>query len=337
MEARQMEINGRRIGGGASPYLIAEIGINHGGDLETARRLLLAAQKAGVDAAKLQVFVPSEFLARSSPYYDILARCALGREDVRALMGYAREIGLTLFSAVFDQASADLLNELRAPAFKIASGDLTHLPLLRHVAGFGKPMIVSTGGATVGEIGVALDAIYSVAADLPVALLHCISHYPTEPADANLSCMTTMRAAFRVPVGFSDHTLCNTVAAAAGALGADLIEKHFTYDRNAEGPDHASSADPRDMAALAHDLAVVHAAVGRAHKTPVESPNLIPQFRRSVTAAVDIPAGTAVTAEMLAVKRPGTGIAPADLQRVIGRTAKKDVRADTTLNWDSFV
>lgn len=336
MHPDRFEISGTGIGGGAKPYLIAELGINHGGDLDVARKLLRAARDAGADAAKLQAFVPELFLSRSSPYFDLLASCALSPDAVKVLMKDAAELGITLFSAVFDEASADMLAGLGAPAFKIASGDLTHIPLLRHVAAFGRPMLISTGGANIGDISAALQAVHDVSPDLPVALFHCVSNYPTDPGNANLACMATMRDAFGLPVGFSDHTRGNATAVAAAALGAQLIEKHFTLDCNAPGPDHSLSSDPAGFRQLADDIDTAWRSIGRAQKAPVEDPGLVGQIRRSVTAMVAIPKGTVIRGEMLAVKRPGTGIQPCDIGRVIGSRAGRDIAVDETIAWDSL-
>lgn len=333
MSVTNFAIAGRMIGTGAPPYVVAEIGINHGGDTGLAIKLLEAAKQAGVDAAKLQAFVPERFLARSSPYFDLLADCALPAPAIRDLMQAARDIGITLFSTVFDEESADHLAASGAPAFKIASGDVNHIPLLRHTARFGRPMLISTGGSTIGEIEAALEAVRSISSTLPLALFHCVSNYPTAAGDANLACLGAMKARFGVPVGFSDHTLGTAVAVAAVALGAELLEKHFTLDRSAPGPDHALSADPASMAELVAGAKAAHAAIGRSVKAPVEPKDFIPQMRRSVTAFVDIPKGRRVTADMLAVKRPGTGIAPAEFERVVGRIAARDIAADTTLTW----
>lgn len=333
MNTPEIEIAGRRIGGGAAPYIVAEIGINHGGNLERAIRLISAAKGAGVDAAKFQAFITSEFLTRNSSYYDLLASCALGADDFRQLFAHAANLAFPIYSAVFDEMSADLLHELQAGAFKIASGDITHLPLLRHVAQFGKPTLVSTGGATLNDIRAACDAIREVNAKTPIGLFHCVSNYPTEPADANLACIAMMRETFQVPVGFSDHTLGSAAAVAAVALGADMIEKHFTLDKDAEGPDHALSLDPFAMSALVSDIRSASAAVGSAKKAPVEASSLIEQIRRSVTARSDIPRGTKITSEMLAIKRPGTGIAPSEMTLVVGRRAARNIDADSTITW----
>jgi len=327
-------IDGRAIGAGAPPYLVAEIGINHGGDADVAIGLVRAAKEAGADAAKLQAFVPGELLARSSRYFDLLAGCALDQEAVRALAAAAKDIGLPLFSAAFDEPSVDLLAALDVPAFKVASGDITHLPLLRHIGELGKPVILSTGGASIGEIEAALAALGAGPGSVPVALLHCVSHYPTRPEEANLACIATMKAQFGLPVGFSDHTLGAATAIAAVALGADVIEKHFTFDRAAEGPDHALSAEPEELARIALGMQAAWRAIGRPAKAPVESGEHIAQIRRSVTARTPITKGTRLTAAMLAVKRPGTGIAPGRLDDVIGRRARRDLDADQTLSWD---
>jgi N,N'-diacetyllegionaminate synthase len=329
-------IAGRKVGAGY-PYVIAEIGINHGGNVEVAKKLVRAAKDCGVDAAKLQAFIPKKFLARSSPYYDLLASCALDRSAFGELMALARDIGLTLFSAVFDEESADILHEADAPAFKIASGDLTHLPLLRHVARFGRPMLISTGGATMAETRAALEAVRSVDAAIPIALFHCVSNYPTEAKDSNLACMATMRAEFRVPVGFSDHTLGLAVPIAAAAQGAELIEKHFTLDRAADGPDHALSLDPAGMTALVESVKTAYESIGRTAKMPVEEPDAILQIRRSLVAARDIPAGAVIQASMVEAKRPGTGIPPDDIRKIVGRKTARAIAADTPLAWADVI
>jgi sialic acid synthase SpsE len=197
-------------------------------------------------------------------------------------------------------------------------------------------MLISSGGATMAEIETALDAVYGTKPDLPVALFHCVSNYPTEPKDTNLACMATMRAQFGVPVGFSDHTLGHAVPITAVGQGAELIEKHFTLNRDAEGPDHALSLDPDSMTALVQNLKIAYESIGSARKVPVEAPDFIPQIRRSVTTGVDIPAGTVIEPRMLAIKRPGTGIAPDEIQNVIGRTTARAIAAETTLLWSDL-
>lgn len=334
MTVTSFSISDRVIGPGQPPFVVAELGINHGGDLATARRMLISAAEAGADAVKLQTFRTQKFLARSSEYFEVLRGAELPTEAVAELMQLSAEKGVVLFSAVFDEDSADLLESLDAPAYKIASGDLTHLPLLRHVASVGKPMIISTGGSTLTEIDSAFEAVRTVNKYLPIALLHCVSNYPTDSAETNLACMATMRDRWQVPVGFSDHTLGNVTAIAAAALGAELIEKHFTLDRSAPGPDHALSADPAGFADLVNGVRTAQSTIGRREKAPVEDRNFIPQFRRGVTADLAIPAGTVVTRNMLAIKRPGTGIEPDRIDDVVGCTAGRDIAADETLQWE---
>lgn len=331
---RSLEIAGRRIGADAPPWIIAEIGINHDGDLDAAKNLIRAAADCGTDAVKLQVFQPHAFISRNSPYIGIFEKTQLRPETLGELLTLAADVGVAIFPTVFDEESATLCDGLDVSAMKIASGDITHIPLIRHVAAFGRPMLLSTGGATMAETAAALDAIEDVSSGLPVGLFHCVSNYPTQPSDTNLACMRTMREAFGVPVGFSDHTEGTTIPIAAVALGADMIEKHFTLDRAADGPDHALSADPEIMRDIVAATRAAHQAVGSARKRPVESPDFIPVIRRSVTADKAIPKGTTITADMLAVKRPGDGIPPEQRDRVIGRTASRDIAADQTISWD---
>lgn len=331
---KAFNISDRQLGSGFPPYLIAEIGVNHDGDLQKAEALVRAAKKAGADAAKLQAFSPDKLMSRTSPYFGMLSGATLGRAAFEHLYAIGEEIGITVFASVFDEAGADLQAELGAPAFKIASGDLTHLPLLRHVAALRRPIILSTGAATLGEVEVAVDTIRTIDPGAALALLHCVSNYPTAPEDANLACMSTLRSQFNVPVGFSDHTDGVAAPIAAVALGAELIEKHFTLDRGAAGPDHALSADPASLGAIATAMRAANAMVGVPRKAPVESVDIITAIRRSVTAQVDIPAGTRIERHMLEVKRPGNGIAPASIETVVGRVVSRDICADETLFWD---
>jgi N,N'-diacetyllegionaminate synthase len=336
MDIVNIDIAGNGIGPDHRTFIVAEVGINHGGDVELAKRQIEAAHESGADAVKLQTFRPELFISRSSPYYGIFEQTALSEADVASLVAFARDRGILLFSAVFDQPSADLWESHGAALYKIASGDLTHLPLLRHVASFGKPMLISTGSATLDEIVTAVDTVRQVVPKLPVAVFHCISQYPTDPSNAHLAAMATIRARVNLPVGFSDHTSGLTVPCAAVALGASMIEKHFTHDCAADGPDHALSLDPAGFASMVAEIRNTEAAIGSADKQPVEGDEMRNAIRRSVTAFVDIPEGQVITADMLAVKRPGDGIQPGDFDSVIGRHAKRDLTADETLSWNDL-
>lgn len=331
---QDIDIGGRKIGDRHPPYLIAEVGINHGGDQDLCRTLIDKASAAGADAVKLQAFRAELFLSRSSPYFDLLKGCELSADVLRDMAAHARAVGVELFASVFDEPSADLMEQLGCNLYKIASGDLTHLPLLHRVASFGKPIVLSTGGGTLGEVEMALASIRSISADTPVVVLHCVSQYPTDPGDVNLRCLPTMRAQLGVHVGFSDHTQGEAVAIAAVAQGALVIEKHFTHDRGADGPDHALSCEPEELARLAEAMKTVWRALGHPQKAPVEPADFIPQIRRSATAHRAIKAGETIGENMLAVKRPGLGVAPGDLHRLVGAIAKRDIAEDETIRWE---
>lgn len=333
MDLKTFAIDGKAVGGGHPPYLIAEIGINHGGEIDRARTLIDRAAESGADAVKFQYFDPAAFLARSSPYFDIFEKVALSEGDMKRLTEHAAALGVTLFSSVFDEKSADFLAAQASPAFKIASGDLTHLPLIVYLARFGKPLLISTGGATLADIEDAIDAVRGAAPETPLALFQCVSNYPANARDVNLAVMASLRAAFGVPVGFSDHTLGEAAAIAAAALGADLIEKHFTLDRSLPGPDHALSADPAGFRRLADGVRQAFEAVGSAHKRPVEAPEAVKAMRRGLTASRSIAPGEKFTADMLTSKRPAIGLPPVMRDRLIGAVAARAIAADEPIQW----
>ena len=336
MERRKIEISRVLIGPPHRTFIVAEVGINHGGDVILAKQQIEAASASGADAIKLQTFRPELFISRSSPYYRIFEQAALSESDIRTLVEFATKRNILLFSTVFDEPSADLWESLDVPLYKIASGDLTHLPLIRHVASFGKPMLISTGCATLDEIGDAIDAIKGVEPRTPVAVFHCVSQYPTNPSDANLAVMEAIKARFDVPVGFSDHTAGLTVPCAAVALGADMIEKHFTHDRTADGPDHALSLDPQGFAAMVAAIRETEMAIGTQRRPLLEGDDMRNLIRRSVTAFTDISKGELIRAEMLAIKRPGIGIQPTNIDKVVGRRAARQICADETLKWEDL-
>jgi N-acetylneuraminate synthase/N,N'-diacetyllegionaminate synthase len=330
------EITGRKIGPNQPPYLIAEVGINHGGNPDLARRMVIEAAESGADAVKLQTFRSELFLTRSNQFFDVLKAAELSEQAIRDLMALARSKGIALFSSVFDTPSAKLMAELATPAFKIASGDVTNIPLLRDVALLRQPIVLSSGGATMGEVETALATIREKDAAAQVSVLHCVSNYPTRPEDANLACLKTMAAQLGVPVGFSDHTHGEATAIAAVASGACIIEKHFTYDRNAEGPDHALSCDPAGLKRLAEGMLVAWQSLGRSAKAPVEPADFIPLIRRSLTASRPIAAGQVLAEGDLVIKRPGTGIQPEHFDAVIGMRASVAIAEDETITWDKL-
>jgi N,N'-diacetyllegionaminate synthase len=318
--------------------------VNQGGDLEMARRLIDVAAEAGADLVKFQTFSADRIVTAqaskaayqvrntggSETQHAMLKRLELSRQAHEMLMAHAATRGLRFFSTAFDVESAQLLLELGLERFKIPSGEITNLPFLRFIGSSGRPVILSTGMATLEEIGAALAALE--AAGTPrdrITVLHCTTEYPAPMVDVNLRAMLTIRDTFGVRVGYSDHTLGIEVATAAVALGASVIEKHFTLDRNLPGPDHAASLEPRELKAMVMAIRNIERALGDGVKRPGpgELRNLA-AARKSLVAARAIRAGERFDASNLAVKRPGTGISPMQWDAVIGRTAPRGFLAD---------
>jgi sialic acid synthase SpsE len=339
-------IGDRGVGAGAPCYVIAEAGANHNRDRGLARELIDVAARAGADAVKFQTYTGKDLYSSKTPRFDylddprspaeLLDDIALPREWQAELAEHASERGIAFFSTPFDHAAVDGLRELGVPAMKIASFEIVDLPLIRHAAETGVPVIVSTGMATYGEIEDALGAV-EAAGNRSVALLRCASVYPSPPEIMNLRAMTTMRDAFGVPVGLSDHTTGVAVAAGAAALGAELVEKHFTLDRGMEGPDHPFALEPDELRAMIAGIREVEAARGSGRlegPSELEAREMHANARSSVIAAADIPAGAEITREMLTVKRPGWGIAPKHIDVLVGRRARTDIEYDDVITWE---
>ncbi|UPT76028.1 MAG: N-acetylneuraminate synthase [Elusimicrobiota bacterium] len=334
----------------ASVFIIAEAGVNHNGDLGLAKKLADAAKACGADAVKYQTFKAEGLVsrrARKAEYQkkstggdqsqlDMIKGLELSESAHRELAAHCRAAGITFLSTPFDEAGADLLDGLGVPLFKVPSGELTNKPLLRHVASKGKPLIVSTGMSTLAEVADAVRWVREVSS-APLTLLHCLTEYPAPVDQVNLRAMDTLRSHFGLPAGYSDHTAGIEISVAAAARGASVIEKHLTLDKTLPGPDHAASLDPSEFAALVRSVRSVTAALGDGVKraAPCEAGNRT-VARRSVVAARDLPAGHALTAQDLALKRPGDGIAPAELERLPGRRLKRAVEADETLTWEAL-
>lgn len=340
-----------RIVGSSHPcFIIAEAGVNHNGDLRLAMDLIDIAADAGADAVKFQTFIADRLVTRDAPkaayqaettgdgesQYEMLRRLELSAQDHRALIERCRERGILFLSTPFDEQAADLLDSLGVGAFKTPSGELTNLPYLRHIAAKGKPMIVSTGMATLGEVEEAVDAISQNGCH-QVALLHCVSSYPADPAAINLRAMATLKQAFSVPVGYSDHTSGLEIAFASVALGAAVIEKHFTIDRGMPGPDHRASLEPDELAGLVRGIRAVELALGNGRKYPTISEADTAQVaRKSLVLARDISSGEAIAKDDIVIMRPGTGIAPKYREQVIGRSARYAMTAGTVLTWNAL-
>ena len=323
-----------------SVFVIAEAGVNHDGDVDVAHRLIDAAADAGASAVKFQTFVPEALASAGAPtaayqrerdgaddQRAMLERLALPTEAWAALQAHARERGIVFLSTPFDEASADLLDQLDVPAFKVGSGELTNLPFLSVLARRGRPLIVSTGMATMVEVAAAVDAIRATG-ERQLALLHCVSSYPAAPDDANLAAMATMREAFGLQTGWSDHTPGIELPVAATALGAAIIEKHLTLDRDRHGPDHAMSMEPEEFAAMVAAIRSTSRAVGDGDKVPTDAEREIASVaRRSLHWTRDLPAGTTIEAGHLTAQRPGTGLSPARTVDLVGRRTTRAVTA----------
>jgi N,N'-diacetyllegionaminate synthase len=340
-------VAGRAVGDGHPAMVIAEGGVNHNGDLELARRMMDAAREAGADVIKFQTFRAERLVSPLAPRADyqrvtgepssqleMLRKLELSERAHVELWRHGREVGLPVLSTPFDDRSADFLLRLGVSAYKVGSGELTNLPFLEHLAGKGLPMLVSTGMATLGEVEQAVHGIRR-AGNPPLILLQCTSRYPAPPAEANLRVLETLRAAFGVPVGYSDHTRGNDVALAAVARGACVIEKHFTLDRRLPGPDHTASAEPDQFAALVRSIRTVEVALGHGRKEPSSREAEIAEVaRRSVVAARDLEAGERITPDAIDIKRPGTGLPPSAVEQVVGRRLVRALPAGTPLTWE---
>jgi N-acetylneuraminate synthase/N,N'-diacetyllegionaminate synthase len=343
-----IDLGGKPIGPGHPCFVIAEAGVNHNGDIRLARELVKLAARAGADAIKFQTFSAERLATASAPkaayqvartdpgesQQDMLKRLELGDEDHRRLIADCRREGILFLSSAFDEASADLLERLGVVAYKVPSGEITNLPFLRHLARKGRCLIVSTGMSTLEEVREALIAIRQVG-DAPVILLHCVSLYPAPADGSNLRAMDTMRREFDVPVGYSDHTEGVAVTLAAVALGADMIEKHFTSDRGLPGPDHAASLEPSELGSMIEQIRSVEASLGDGTKRPLPAEAATAAVaRKSLVAATDIPEGAVIRPEMIAIKRPGTGLPPDRLDWVIGRTARSPISGGSVITQD---
>jgi sialic acid synthase len=342
----ELVIDSRRIGDDEPCYVIAEIGQNHQGSVEVARRLIAAAKEAGADAVKLQKRCVGSSYTRSmldepytgpnsfGPTYGAhRERLELDAGAYAQLQACARDAGITLFATPFDVPSADFLAGLGMPAFKIASGDVTNLPLVAHVARLGRPVLVSTGGATLEDVRRAHDAIVAVQPRL--CLLHCTAIYPPSAGELNLAAIATLRREFpRAAAGFSDHSFVRGAASLAYALGARVLERHFTFDRDARGSDHAISLEPHELRALVEELRVTREILGDGVKRrqPGEERHLR-KTAKLLRAARGLPAGHRLDARDLAIKAPATpgGLPPSAMPAVVGRVLTRPVRADEAL------
>ena len=343
------EINGRQIGPEQPPYIIAELSANHNGSLDRALQTIEAAYRCGASAIKLQTYTADtmtidcdrpDFMVKGGLWdgfklYDLYKWAQTPFEWHQAMFEHARKIGITVFSTPFDESAVDLLERLEAPAYKIASFENTDLPLIRYVARTGKPIIMSTGMATESEIAEAVDAARSAGCK-DLVLLHCISSYPAPMEQANIRQMQELAGRFGIIPGLSDHTIGTTASVAAVALGACVIEKHFTLSRADNGPDSEFSIEPQELERLcreSHDAWLALGKAGYQRQTAEEGSKV---FRRSIYFVRDLRAGAIVSADDIRRIRPGMGLPPKHFEDLIGKRLRVDVVSGTATSWDLF-
>lgn len=344
-----ISIDGRKIGTDYAPYIIAEMSANHNGSIENAFKIIEQAKRCGADAVKLQTYTADtitlnsrapEFMIRGTLWdgqslHELYQKAHMPWDWHKPLFDFAREQGITIFSSPFDFSAVDLLESLNAPAYKIASFEMVDLPLIRYVAQTGKPMIISTGMADADEIAEAVETAKS-AGCRELVVLHCVSGYPAPAADYNLRTLPDMAARFDTLVGLSDHTLDNTTAVASVVLGACVIEKHFTLDRNGGGADDSFSLEPDGLQALCRDSKTAWQALGRVHYGLKSSEQGNVQFRRSLYFVKDMQKGDAIDETCIRSVRPGFGIAPKHFDELIGKRLTRNVQANTKTDWADF-
>jgi len=330
-------INNKKIGSQYNPYFIAEAGLNHNGDIKIAKQMIDNAIESGADAIKFQTYKSEEFLTESSEYFDFFKNVELSYDEFKELNDYAKEKNFTFFSAPFDIPSADFLNQIDVPCFKIASSDLTNMPLIRHIAKMNKPMIISTGISTMNEVEEAVNWCLSEKND-QIALLHCVANYPALPEETNLDAIKSMMKKFNFPIGFSDNGESELVDIAAVSLGACIVEKHYTLDKKFDGPDHSFSIEPKDLKNLTSQLSLIKKIKGTGLKQPTDFELLNkPAIRKSITAKVDILKGEKLTENNMSIKRPEGGIEPKSWDSLLSKCTNKLIKKDSVIKWDDLI
>ena len=336
--SKMIQIAGRKIGTEYAPYIIAELSANHNGSLNTALAIIESAKSAGADAIKLQTYKPNTITLNSDSdefrikgglwdgrtLYELYEQAHMPWDWHKPLFDHAFKVGITIFSSPFDTTAIDLLEDLGAPAYKIASFEAIDLPLIRYAASTGKPVIISTGMANEQEIAEAIEAAQS-AGCRNLAILHCVSGYPAPPGDYNLKTISAMRSRFGLVIGISDHTLDNTTSIASVVLGGSIIEKHFTLDRTNGGPDDSFSLEPAEMAALCLDAKTAWSALGHVDYGLKSSEQTNVQFRRSLYFVKDMQAGEVIKPDCIRSVRPGYGLPPKNYDSLIGRRVTKNI------------
>lgn len=349
--SEMITLNKKTINNDATVFVIAEIGCNFEDSFERAKEMVVAAAKAGADAVKFQTFIPEKLVTRTAEKFWEIEGCPGNTqfeefkamfqpnfEQYQELKQLADKNRVLFFSTPSDEDSADMLEKLGVQLYKISSMDITHLPLVRYIARKKKPIILSTGASTIDEIREAVETIESEG-NTKIAILHCTTNYPTKIENVNLNMIKSLIKEFpKYVIGYSDHTKMpesTSVLVGAVALGAKIIEKHFTFDRSRPGYDHEISADYSDLKVIVDSIRTIEISLGAENKKPIPSERKARRFaRRSIVAEFDIPAGAILTKDMISVKRPGGGIEPKFFDQVIGKKAKKNIKRDDVILWD---
>lgn len=328
-------------------YIIAEIGVNHCGNVEMAKAMILAAKEVGADAVKFQTFTAEELVTQGTPkvryqesttsvdedHYKMIKKLEFSREDHIPVFEYCKELGIDFISTPYDVESAKFLNKMGVTIFKVASADIVDLPLQKYLASTKKPVIIATGMATIGEIDTVVD-IYRQEQNENICLLHCVSNYPCSNESLNLKAMTTLAASFQLPVGFSDHSIGDMAAGLSIALNAKVIEKHFTLDKSMPGPDHKASSTPDEFRLLVNTIRLAELMLGSPHKKcQPEEMQMAMVSRKSLVATRNISAGEIIKESDLGLKRPGTGLMAAEQDRLIGRKTTRAIPLNKLISW----
>jgi len=338
----KIKIGEKLIGDECPVFIIAEAGINHNGDIEKAMLLIDEAAKCGADAIKFQTHLPEKEMLKNiltadyvgESLFDLLKKVELSKEDHIELKKHAEEKGILFLSTPFSREAADLLEEIGVEAYKVGSGEMTNLPLIEHIARKGKPMIISTGMSIFEEIKETVDFVKRFNEN--IVIFHCTSSYPTKYEDVNLKVIEQLREELKIPIGLSDHSIGIYTSLAAVALGACILEKHFTISREWPGPDQKASIEPRELKELVIGVRAIEKALGSVKKINDDEIPIKKMARESVVSLVDIGQGTIIEANMVWVKRPGTGIPAKDLNKVIGERAKQDIKANQLILWNNI-
>ncbi len=317
-------------------YVIAEGGLNHNGDINIAKKLIDSAKECGANAIKFQTYKTENFVRETNQYFDVFKNAELNFEQFKELKNYSKSIGLTFFSTPFDIESAEFLNQLEIPCFKIASSDLTNLPLITKIAKMQKPMIISSGLSTMNEINDAVNCCL-FEGNNQIALLHCVANYPTQPNEVNMNVINTLKKTFDFPIGYSDNGESSLVDIVAVSMGANIIEKHFTLDKKMSGPDHGFSIEPNDLKSLISQIHEIDQMKGDGIKIPQfsEIKNRL-TIRKSITAKRDLQQGEKIQEDDISIKRPADGIEPKYLTMILGKTINTNIKKDSPIFWSSI-